>query len=244
MGRGCSRFGASGFIVGLLTACLVCLAGCQQKMAQQPRYNPLAPSSFFEDGRSARPLVAGTVARGNLREDPHFYTGIKPERSADWAWAASLIGAPKEFLLGVGGTPLFEMPAYYDTFPFPLEELPKLLHRGQERFNIFCAVCHGRSGDGKGMIVQRGFTQPPAFATDLSRGYKLRGIQIKLRDVPVGYIFDVITNGYGAMPDYAVPVPSADRWAIIAYVRALQYAQNAVADQQDEQKKQQPGRKP
>src|SRR5205085_3867216 len=90
---------------------------------------------------------------------------------------------------------------YVDTFPFPITE--KVLERGRERYNIYCAVCHDRAGTGQGMIVLRGFTRPPSFHTDLSRGYRLRGIEVKLREVRVGYYFDVITHGFGAMPDYA-----------------------------------------
>jgi hypothetical protein len=84
------------------------------------------------------------------------------------------------------------------------------------------------------MIMQRGFTRPPNFATDLSRGFKLRGVQLKLRDAPVGYIFDVITHGYGAMPDYASQIPPRDRWAIVAYVRVLQFSQDVPFDRLDE----------
>jgi mono/diheme cytochrome c family protein len=217
----------------LLSACLLA-AGCQQKMAVQPRYNPLQPSSFFDDGRSARPLVAGTVARGQLREDAHLYTGIKPGKSGVPAWAANLVGAPKEMLQNIGGTRLEDLPDYYDTFPFAAKELPQMLRRGQVRFNVFCSVCHGRPGDGEGMIVQRGFTRPPNFATDLSRGFKLRGLQLKLRDAPVGYFFDVITRGYGAMPDYASQIPPRDRWAIVAWIRVLQFAQEVPFDRLDE----------
>jgi mono/diheme cytochrome c family protein len=180
-------------------------------MAIQPRYNPLQPSAFFEDGRSARPLVPGTIAQGQLREDVHFYTGVKTMKAS-----------------------LNELPVYFDTFPLQAAELPRMLRRGQERFNIFCSVCHGQLGSGDGMIVQRGFTHPPHFATDVSRGLKLRGLTVSLRDAPVGYFFEVITKGYGAMPDYASQIPPVDRWAIIAYVRVLQYSQNVPFDQLDE----------
>ena len=90
-----------------------------------------------------------------------------------------------------------------------------LLHRGEQRFNIFCAPCHGRLGDGNGMIVQRGFPAPPSYHTD------------RLRQAPIQHFYDVITNGYGAMYSYAQRVPPADRWAIIAYIRALQASQDA-----------------
>ena len=96
------------------------------------------------------------------------------------------------------------------------EELTEaLLKRGQERFNIFCSVCHGRIGDGNGMIVQRGFVRPPSY--HLAR----------LRQAPDGHFFDVITRGFGRMPSYASQVPVEDRWAIVAYLRALQLSQNA-----------------
>ena len=92
---------------------------------------------------------------------------------------------------------------------------------------------------GNGLIVQRGFTRPPNFHTDLSRGLKLRGMAIKLTEVPVGYLFEVISKGYGAMPDYAQQLPADDRWAVIAYLRALQLSQGAtLADVRDPQAKQ------
>jgi mono/diheme cytochrome c family protein len=109
---------------------------------------------------------------------------------------------------------------YSSALPLPLTE--ELLQRGQERFEIYCAVCHGFDGKGNGRIVQRGYTAPPNYMTDLSRGFERRGIRIRLRDIPIGYIFEVISKGYGAMPDYESQVPPQDRWAIAAYVRALQ----------------------
>jgi len=98
-------------------------------------------------------------------------------------------------------------------FPAPVTRATLL--RGQERFNIYCSPCHDRVGDGNGMIVQRGYRHPPSLHID------------RLRDAPVGHFFDVISNGYGAMPDYAAQVPVDDRWAIIAYIRALQLSQHA-----------------
>ena len=156
--------------------------GCQQRMADQPRYKPLARSEFFGDERSARPLVEGTVARGDLRADEHFYTGK------------------------VNGK-------LVDTFPFPITK--EILLRGQERFNIYCSPCHDRMGTGQGMIVKRGYRAPASYHTE------------RLRTAPVGHFFEVITSGFGLMPDCAQQVPAADRWAIIAYIRALQLSQNA-----------------
>ena len=99
------------------------------------------------------------------------------------------------------------------TFPFPVTK--EVLERGQKRFNIYCSPCHDRLGNGDGMIVRRGYRHPPSYHID------------RLRQVPNGYIFDVITNGFGAMPDYAAQIPPRDRWAIVAYIRALQFSQNA-----------------
>ena len=161
---------------------LLLTTGCRQDMHDQPRYKPLARSSFFEDGRASRPLVAGTVARGHLHEDTRLYTG-------------------KE-----GDDPIAK-------FPFPITKA--LLERGQQRFNIYCSPCHDRAGTGLGMVVRRGLRRPPSYHID------------RLRAAPVGYFFDVITNGFGAMPDYAAQVQPQDRWAIVAYIRVLQRSQNA-----------------
>jgi hypothetical protein len=102
------------------------------------------------------------------------------------------------------------------TFPFPVTQA--VLERGRERYDIFCSPCHDRTGSGMGMIVRRGYTPPPSFHQD------------RLREAPVGYFFDVITNGFGAMPDYAAQIPPRDRWAIIAYIRALQLSQQATLE--------------
>jgi mono/diheme cytochrome c family protein len=161
---------------------LALLAGCRQDMYDQPRYEPLDPSAFFDDGLSARPLVPGTVARGHLKNDDHLYAG-------------KVQGKPAE------------------TFPMPVDR--PLLERGRERFDIYCAPCHGRVGNGRGMIVERGFPAPPSFHID------------RLRTTPPGHIFEVITNGHGAMYPYASRVEPRDRWAIAAYIKALQLSQNA-----------------
>jgi len=102
----------------------------------------------------------------------------------------------------------------------PVEAIPipvtsELLRRGREQFDIFCSPCHGRLGDGKGMIVERGFKPPPSYHID------------RLREAPAGHFFDVITNGFGAMYDYRERISPEDRWAIIAYIRALQLSRHA-----------------
>ena len=174
------------FQLGALVLSAAALAACRQDMHDQPKYIPLRPSSFFADGRSARPLPENTVARGHLNEDAFFYTG----RDA----AGKLV---KEF-------------------PFPVTK--EVVLRGQERFNIYCTPCHDRSGSGNGMVPRRGFRHPPSYHID------------RLREVPVGHFFDVITNGLGAMQDYAAQVQPRDRWAIAAYIRALQLSQHASID--------------
>lgn len=153
------------------------VTGCQQDMAIQPKDKPLAPSPFFDDGRSERPLVENTVARGSIADDALF--------------------VPK------------------DSNAFPLPLTPELMKRGQERFGIFCTPCHGLQGDGNGMIAMRGMKHPPTYHQD------------RLRQVPNGYIYDVVTNGFGAMQGYSAQVPPRDRWAIVAYVRALQLSRHA-----------------
>jgi mono/diheme cytochrome c family protein len=102
-----------------------------------------------------------------------------------------------------------------DSNAFPLQLTPELFERGQERFGIFCSPCHGLQGNGEGMVAMRGMKHPPSFHQD------------RLRQVPNGYIYDVVTNGFGAMYGYSAQIPPQDRWAIIAYVRALQLSRNA-----------------
>ena len=164
---------------------LATLAGCRQKMSNQPKYDPLEPSDFFADGMSARPRIPGTVARGELPMEGFLVTG--KINNADG-----------------------------DGFPFAVTA--QVMNRGQERFNIYCSPCHGRRGDGNGMIPSRGLRHPPSFHTEA------------LRNAKTGHFFDVMTNGFGAMPPYNVQVPVNDRWAIIAYIRALQLSQNGTVN--------------
>jgi mono/diheme cytochrome c family protein len=160
-------------------------AACRRDMQDQPRFRPFRPTTFFEDGRSARPQVAGTVARGHLEEDELLYRG-------------TVDGKPAE------------------VFPFPITA--EILARGRERHDIFCAPCHGRLGDGDGTVVERGMRRPTSFHAE------------RLRAAPPGYFFDAITRGFGAMFDLADRIPAEDRWAIVAYVRALQRSQTAKLD--------------
>jgi mono/diheme cytochrome c family protein len=180
-------------------------------MAMQPSYKPDYPSSFFPDGRAARPLPPGTVARGHLRTDTHLFTGIR-RPSGGRAMPASLVGVVGRGALGVLAAAAMEQTDYVDTFPFPVTL--EVLQHGYDRYMIYCVVCHDPLGTGRGKIVERGYTAPPSYHID------------RLRQVAVGHFFDVITNGYGSMPDYRQQVPPRDRWAIAAYIRALQRSQH------------------
>lgn len=214
--------------VGVLAMIIAsCLTGCRQDMARQPSFRPLRPSSFFADGRSARPLMFGTVPRGAKQ-----VSGKRKMQEGDWARVAGVVAALPGGSVG-GGAMMADWSSYVEELPLEISEA--LLDRGRDRFNIYCAVCHDRVGTGTGMIVQRGFTKPPSFHTDLARGFTLRGIDLPLRDAPVGYYFEVITHGHGAMPEHSAQVAPDDRWAIIAYIRALQLSQRAtLADVRDE----------
>ncbi len=164
------------------------LAGCAQKMANQPKVKPLDASDFFADGQSARPLPPDTLPQSDTYNDELLNTGKVNGQDAE-------------------------------VFPFPITR--EILRRGQERFNIYCSVCHDRTGSANGMVVQKGYASPPVLTSN------------RLINAPVGHFFDVITNGFSVsdkMPSYASQIPVADRWAIIAYIRALQLSQHATLD--------------
>lgn len=175
---------------------LLALVGCHRDMYDQPRLEPLEKNTFFDDGRSSRPLVEGVVEYGAISPNDVFNSGK------------------------VNGE-------FTDELPESLTLDAALLKRGEQRFNIFCSNCHGLSGDGDGMIVLRGYRKPPTYHSD------------RLRGMPIGYFFDVATNGFGVMPSYASQIPVKDRWAIAAYVRALQLTQYAKLDDVPEAERQQ-----
>ncbi len=162
-------------------------------------------------------IFAFTGCRQDMHDQPRFKPLAKSDFYADLRSARQ----PVEGTVARGQ--LHEDTYFYtgkagnlfgDYMPFAVT--PDVLARGQQRFNIYCAPCHSRTGDGNGMIVQRGFRAPPSYHTD------------RLRKAPLGYFFDVMTNGFGAMPDYAAQIPAHDRWAIVAYIRALQLSQAAT----------------
>lgn len=144
------------------------------------RFKPYEESSFFEDGNSSRPLVNGTVAHGYLREDTTFYQGKVGENF-------------------VAQNPMLEK----------IDE-KMLVKRGADRYNIYCIVCHGPTGLGDGLVVERGFNKPPSFYDE------------RLLSKEDGYYYNVIANGYGVMANYAKELTPEDRWAVVAYIRWLQ----------------------
>ena len=237
-------------------------AGCRQRRADQPYYRPLEHSEFVPDGRASRPLERGTMHRAQRLETDPIATGLSPEewnRSYQFAVPPSpdatgkienktltdderrerAIGAPRYDQRKPG-----QPKVYVEEFPFAITSAD--LKRGQDRYTIFCAVCHGALGNGQGKIWERGYLHPTSFHTvavdpkevdtskvppgrGISRGYALWNPtttdQITMREVPVGYIFEVITKGYGGMPSYSAQIPAPDRWKIIAYIRVLQMSQ-------------------
>lgn len=194
--------------------------GCQQKMADQPSYRPYQPSPYFADGMSARPLPEGVVAREWLRQSDPLLSGLKASARGGPAPAGQKKG---------GNVPRRDAPTdpgkFVDGFPFELTHADLL--RGQERYTIYCAVCHDPLGHGNGKIPERGYIKPPDFHTSNSRGFALYRKEVPLRTVPVGYLFEVVSRGYGAMPRYSAQIPAKDRWRVVAYVRALQLSQHA-----------------
>jgi len=175
------------YVTGVVLA-LLTISGCHSDMYDQPRYEPAEKTEFFDDQRTMRPVVANTIARGQLREDDAYFTGKVSD-------------------------------AFVSELPAQVKLSETLLARGQERFNIYCSNCHDRVGTGNGMIVQRGFPRPPTYHSD------------RLRGMPVGYFFEVMTHGYGTMYPFNNQVSVADRWAIAAYIRALQLSQHATLDE-------------
>ncbi|HJU71474.1 MAG TPA: cytochrome c [Paucimonas sp.] len=183
-----------GLRVATAALCLFLCAACEkakQDMYDQPKYKPMAPSSLFADGSSARPLPPGSV--------PHAqgpFAGTSSGRVGEDAVRRDLVALQAK------------------NMPYPVTR--QLLLRGQERYSIYCLPCHSPAGDGDGLIARRGFPHPPTYHSD------------RLRQAPDRHLFDVITNGYGIMYSYADRVDAPDRWAIVAYIRALQLSQHAA----------------
>jgi mono/diheme cytochrome c family protein len=154
-------------------------------MEEQPSYKPYEAADMFQDGTEARPLPPGTIPRLAADAPGHAFAAERDRLPADTA-VASLDQA------------------------IPFQVTREMLERGQERFNIYCSVCHGRLGNGDGMIVHRGLTPPPSFHIQ------------RLREISDAHIYNVISNGYGQMFSYNDRVRPEDRWMIVAYIRVLQ----------------------
>ncbi len=189
-------------LLGVASLAMVFLAGCHTDMWVQPKGQTLAESDFFADGANSRPLVQHSVPVGHLKTDQEFYTGFTGGKLVNGELVDALVvdKIPYTAIKAFGG------------------DQDKMLKRGQERFDIYCSPCHSRLGDGNGMIAQRGFSQarPPGnYHTD------------RLRKMPIGHFYQVVTEGYGVMYSYASRVEPADRWAIASYIRTLQISQNA-----------------
>jgi len=184
----------------LAAAALACAAaaGCRKEdMSDQPKfYHPYHQTSMFADGTTARPIPVGTIARGHLQLEKDLYTG-------------------KRFDVAL------QQNVDIDYIPIPITHDD--LVRGQQKFDIYCAVCHGAVGDGAGMIVTRGMIRPPSLVR-VDR--QMTDREINVQRAPVGHYFDVITNGYGAMYSYNDRVAVDDRWRIAAYIKALQVSQD------------------
>lgn len=188
-------------IFALALAYSATLIGCHPDMWNQPRFTALQKNDFFADNASDRLPVENTVPYAGIR---------RPWTSPVYAELTGAKVVPdmleEAFWTGKEGD-AFKADNYF-------EVNQRLLERGRERYNAICSHCHGEGGYGNGLIVQRGFPVPISYHTD------------RLREVEDGYIVDVIRNGFGRMYSYAARVSPEDRWAIAAYIRALQYSQN------------------
>jgi len=185
-------------------------------MQDQPKIKPLRGTTFFTDRLGTRRPIEGTVPRGYLRSDTEYFTGKKAGATGATATPADQqIAGQQSTGAQTVGAQASSFPDDIDIFPLPVTQ--EVIERGRGRYNIFCSACHGMTGNGDGMIVRRGFRRAASFNDD------------RLRQAPVGHFFDAMTNGWGAMPSYAAQIPVQDRWAIIAYIRALQLSQQNAA---------------
>jgi mono/diheme cytochrome c family protein len=178
-----------------------------QDMGVQPKFREQMTNPLFADDRAMRPRISGTVAQNDLQDDDNFYRGFARDAAGKVAFAT--------------------IPSQYTQTP---EAMRALLHRGQQRFAIYCYVCHGYDGSGRGPVNQRAFELK---SNDPDNNFGISWTQAAnltadiIRAEPDGKIFNTITNGIRSMPAYGNQVSPEDRWAIVAYVRALQLSQNA-----------------
>lgn len=195
----------------------------------QPKFKAQTTTNLFADGRAMRPPIPGTVARGELQDDDHFYRGLQPEVpgrrftsiSLETAEASSEAREANESgRLPRSDSPQPPGPAWATTFP--VEVTSELMRRGRQRYNIHCATCHGRAGDGNGPVSVR------ALALEQGTWVPPTSIHAQhVREQPVGKLFNTITNGVRKMPGYGAQIKPEDRWAIVLYIRGLQRSRNA-----------------
>lgn len=173
-----------------------------QDMAQQPRYGPQSPSAVFNDGRAMRSPVSGTVARGRADDDDHYYRGFRTVTDANGN----------------------DTTTFLDGFPQRVTLTPELIARGEQRFNIYCAACHGKDGSGNGPIHQRASELVVLHQANWTPPAYLHSDVVRTR--PDGHLYNTINVGIRNMPAHGPQIPVADRWAIVAWVRTLQLRQN------------------
>ncbi|MFZ4627841.1 MAG: c-type cytochrome [Blastocatellia bacterium] len=197
----------------LLLSGLLLVAGCRQDMHDNPRYEA------YEEG-SHRELPEGTVARGALALNPPA-PRLDPAKASATPAATPAPGAPATPAVAGAPAAMVSIPTGEDGFPFTVTKA--ILDRGENRYNISCLPCHGVLGDGNGMIALRGIRRPPSYHDE------------RLRQAPTSYYYDVITNGFGAMSNYADQLTPEDRWKVIAWIRVLQASQRMPKDRMKDQ---------
>jgi len=200
-------------------------------MDHQPKFKAQTTNPLFADGRSMRPQVAGTIAQGDLREDAALNRGIRSEsENSDSAMTDGFPGDTLLASLESEGVPpsiadgdTLQTPDWVTDFPLAVDE--KLIRRGKQRYEIFCATCHGIGGDGDGLVTLR--------ALELEQGTWVKPTSLHaepIRNQPVGQLYNVISNGVRKMPGYASQIPVNDRWAIVSYLKALQKTRTATSE--------------
>lgn len=233
--KGKGRESAGRAVVRVLFALILCplpfaLSGCRMDMQDQPKYKTFRAGDpkFSKDGASVRAPVEGTVPRqkGEYRDrEDYFMTGKSGGASAPAGGVLEQSAQSAQMLStggsmtgnAAGGVPgAREAAATGGADAFPINVDRAALERGRERYNIYCSICHGATGEGDGMVVRRGYRKPPSYYED----------RLREGTTPAAHFFDVITNGWGAMPSYAEQIPAEDRWKIIAYIRALQLSRS------------------
>jgi mono/diheme cytochrome c family protein len=217
------RFAVVGFVAGAPLGVVVAVSsipGCP-RMREQARLKPYEQNDFFDDHSSLRHPPQGTVARGSQVLDPEFYYGRKTLPDMRPQSAPEGTAAEERPTAQTPQAPAAQRGQTTQDYvtDLPIEVTRQTFETGREQYGVYCAPCHGEAGYGNGVITHNGYPEPPSFHTE------------RLRGAAAGYIFEVITNGFGQMYSYGARLEPAQRWAVIAYIRALQYSQNAPAEQ-------------